>query len=190
LWRISTFEAEMSYYFLQIVFSLLGLFLHPFFYSFHILELCTRSKQIKRVLHAVYNPRRLILGTFVLYMMLSYQWAVWGFHRFREEYLRLGPEYVYQYWMWLFDKLWKYSGAIGGYLESTDAYKASFRFTFERYAYDGFYNVFCRIMIFQILNGIIIDTFKKLRRFSQKKTKDILNKCFICGRYRYEFDKL
>jgi hypothetical protein len=60
----------------------------------------------------------------------------------------------------------------------------------ERFAYDGIYNFFIVTLIFQIVLGIIIDTFTKLREDEMEKFFDMENKCFICGRLRYEFDKL
>ena len=36
--------------------------------------------------------------------------------------------------------------------------------------------------------GIIIDTFGELRDRNKENNKEIREKCFICGKNRYEFD--
>jgi hypothetical protein len=44
-------------------------------------------------------------------------------------------------------------------------------------------------LVFQMVSGIIVDTFSSLRRSQEELDKDFLNICFICGLERETIEK-
>jgi hypothetical protein len=50
-------ETEIPYYILQLIFTMLGLFKHNFFYCFHMTEIIIRYPTLKTVVACVWNPR-------------------------------------------------------------------------------------------------------------------------------------
>lgn len=167
---------------------MLGLFKHKFYYCFHMTEIVIRYQPLKAVVACVWTPKVSLMLTFVLFWMLVYLWALWGYRSFPVEYSGLGITKMYEYFLYLYDKTFKYDGAVGGFFE--DDNPATGRNSLERFLYDGIYNFACVSLIFEIVLGIIIDTFRKLREMQASKEGDIADKCFMCGKLRHEFDKL
>jgi hypothetical protein len=50
-------ETEIPYYIVQLLFTMLGLFQHNFFYCFHMTEIIIRYPTLKTVVACVWNPR-------------------------------------------------------------------------------------------------------------------------------------
>lgn len=122
--------------------------------------------------------------------MLVYIWSLWGYISFPTEYGPLEIRKMYEYTLYLYDKTFKYDGAVGGFFEDATPATAPERRNMERYMYDGVYNFACVSLIFEIVLGIIIDTFRKLREEELEKNYDMSNKCYMCGKLRHDFDKL
>ncbi len=45
-------------------------------------------------------------------------------------------------------------------------------------------------LVFQMITGLIVDTFSSLRKIQEEYDKDFKNVCFICGLEREEIEKL
>ena len=126
--------------------------------------------------------------TFVLFWMLVYMWSIWGYVSYPDEYSSLGITKMYEFYTYLYDKTFKYDGGVGGFFE--DATPATEKNELPRYFYDGIYNFFIVTLIFEIVLGIIIDTFRMLREMEAEMYDDMDNKCFLCGKMRHVFDEL
>jgi hypothetical protein len=55
--------------------------------------------------------------------------------------------------------------------------------------FDNMFNLILVILVVQIIQGIIIDTFGALRDEHNKITDSIENKCMICGKNRDFIEK-
>lgn len=77
----------------------------------------------------------------------------------------------------VWDKGFKANGGIGGYL---DSWKDG-TLNIGRLMYDNTYNIIIMIIMLNIVQGIIIDTFAVLREAHERNTMDRENKCYICG---------
>ena len=51
-------EVEMLYYVAYGVLAILGVLIHPFFYTFHLTEIMMRYPSLKNILMSVYEPRK------------------------------------------------------------------------------------------------------------------------------------
>jgi hypothetical protein len=122
--------------------------------------------------------------------MLVYIWSLWGYMSFPTEYGPLEIRKMYEFTLYLYDKTFKYDGAVGGFFEDENPATGPDRRNLERYMYDGIYNFACVSLVFEIVLGIIIDTFRKLREEELEKNYDMCNKCYMCGKLRHDFDKL
>lgn len=58
-----------------------------------------------------------------------------------------------------------------------------------RFVYDLAYKVGIKIVILQIIFGIIIDTFADLRGAKNRITEILNTKCFMCGIEKQEFER-
>lgn len=77
----------------------------------------------------------------------------------------------------VFDQGFKSDGGIGGYMEDM----AEDGGYLVRFFYDNLFNIIVLIIMLNIVQGIIIDTFAILRQKQDNNAYDRNNKCFICG---------
>ena len=58
-----------------------------------------------------------------------------------------------------------------------------------RYALDISYTIIMVWLVWQMVSGLIVDTFESLRRIKDDKEDDMKSKCFICGLDKEEIEK-
>ena len=58
-----------------------------------------------------------------------------------------------------------------------------------RWTHDLFFYITVILLLLNMINGVIVSTFGKIREDSNQKEEDINNKCFICNIDRIEFEK-
>lgn len=63
-------EVEMLYYIAYGTLAILGVIMHPFFFTFHLTEIMMRYPSLKNILKSVYEPRSQLILTFMLYMII------------------------------------------------------------------------------------------------------------------------
>ena len=94
-------------------------------------EIIIRYPALITVVACVWTPKVSLMLTFVLFWMLVYIWSVWGYISFPAEYSPLGITKMYEFFLYLYDKTFKYDGAVGGFFE--DSHPATGRDTLERF---------------------------------------------------------
>ena len=72
-------------------------------------------------------------------------------------------------------------GGIGDFLPSNSFFNDSLTIYYIRAAQDFSYFMVVIVMFFNIIFGIIIDTFAGLRHDKEVMDDDMRNTCFICG---------
>ena len=60
---------------------------------------------------------------------------------------------------------------------------------FWRYIIEIFFSILMVYLIFQMIAGLIVDTFSSIRNEQELTLKDLKNICFICGSEREEIEK-
>lgn len=73
----------LLYYLAGMMFALLGLFRHMFFFSFHLTYLIIASPTLLNVLRAIWETKKRLILTFVLYLFLIYIFALFAYSFFR-----------------------------------------------------------------------------------------------------------
>lgn len=88
----------------------------------------------------------------------------------------------------LMDNLIKNDGKIAKVLAGDHNQKADFP-DYYIYAYDNVALIILKFLLFEILAGLIIDTFGALRDLDISKNEDLKGSCFICGLPVEEFER-
>ena len=186
-------DIQISYQVLYLIFTILGLAYHPFFYCFCLTYLIVRSKILINVLKAVYGPRKQIILTLFLLIIVTYMFSILAYSQFHEDYNDPLTNSCYSLWSCLvvtFDQSYKNDGAIGGFLPSP--FKSTTNeldVEWDRFFFDYMFNLIIAVLLIEILSGIIIDKFSELREENEEKMKDNMSECFICGQSREELEK-
>ena len=76
---------------------------------------------------------------------------------------------------------------MGNFIDSKSANTPG---NIKRYILDLSFNFIMVWLVFQMITGLIVDTFSSLRKIQEEYDKDFKNVCFICGLEREEIEKL
>lgn len=74
------------YYIAYGALAVMGTFLHPFFFTFHLTEILIRYPTLKNVIKSVYIPRKSFYLTFVLFLIFVYSFTVLSYNFFADDY--------------------------------------------------------------------------------------------------------
>ncbi|XP_033607946.1 inositol 1,4,5-trisphosphate receptor isoform X2 [Cryptotermes secundus] len=80
-------DAELLYHFAYVVFCLLGLCMHPFFYSVLLFDVVYREETLLNVIRSVTRNGRSIILTAVLALILVYMFSIIGYMFFKDDFL-------------------------------------------------------------------------------------------------------
>lgn len=116
VWRrikIVIAESPMLFFSLfYFAFCLLGIFIHPFFLFFSMVELIKEHPVLKTIVNSVWKPRKMLLWSLFLVLLLLYIFSIFTFMNYPKAYLGENITYLYQYWLINFD----YSFKVNFYL--------------------------------------------------------------------------
>ncbi|XP_045481251.1 inositol 1,4,5-trisphosphate receptor isoform X2 [Harmonia axyridis] len=80
-------DAELVYHLAYLVFCMLGLVMHPFFYSVLLFDVVYREETLLNVIRSVTRNGRSIILTAVLAMILVYMFSLIGYMFFKEDFI-------------------------------------------------------------------------------------------------------
>ncbi|XP_019760467.2 inositol 1,4,5-trisphosphate receptor [Dendroctonus ponderosae] len=80
-------DAELVYHLTYLVFCMLGLVMHPFFYSFLLFDVVYREETLLNVIRSVTRNGRSIILTAVLALILVYMFSIIGYMFFRDDFI-------------------------------------------------------------------------------------------------------
>ena len=191
-------DSALVFRFLYLIFSILGVFFTlstnfgPFFFSFHLLGVITRSELLKYVIKSVTQNGKSILLTVVLALVIIYIYAIFGFIFFRNKFNisdnndDIFCNSMFDCFITVVNYGLRSGGGIGDILLPPVYNEPG---SFLRVTYDSTFFFIVIVLLLNIIFGIIIDTFGELRALNKAIEYDIKNKCFICGIDRYTFDR-
>ena len=151
---------------------------------------------MKNVLRAIVRPGKALILTVILYLIISYIFAIIGFFYFRRDFspeALLDSNHVsncrdlFHCFLTTLDRGFKFDG-LGGYL--IPRFFGMDKLSYERFLFDLLHNVILVVVLLNIVFGVIIDTFAELRLQHKEKIDNMSNRCFICSIDRYSFDRL
>lgn len=177
-------KMEMYMHIANLAMGFLGWFLHPLFFTFHLLTDAFRFERLLSVLKAIVEPAVGILLTLMLYIVLEYLFSVIGYLAFMDDYEEYTCDSVLHCFMFNIDMTFKENGGIGAALiPSYTIHEKSEYVTikYSRVVYDFLFALIMTMIIVQLLSGLIIDKFKSLRDESEKIEEDMRASCLICS---------
>ena len=68
------------------IFSFLGYIFHPFFYSYHLIDLIIRNPYLTNVLKAIYRPRYELFNTLMFLFCIEYYFSLISYIYLWEEF--------------------------------------------------------------------------------------------------------
>ena len=170
--------------FAYFILALLGIFIHPLFFTYHLLTVIFRFRKLIDVLQAFWGPITEIILTLVFFFILEYVFAVIGYVAFAEMY----PEYtcfsLLACFITTLDQTFKNNGGFGAFMDpifSPDDEDETVAFDVGRLFFDQISNLVLLILIVQILAGLIIDRFGQIREASENMEEELKSNCIICG---------
>lgn len=175
------------YYVIYGLAAIAGLWLNVFFFFFHLFDVLVRYPVLLNVVLSVWKPKKMILYTYLLFIILMYGFSLFAYYQLKDSY---PPGFCDSTWNCLItsmDMSFKYDGSLGGYFQShwdsdeVPGHEHQISYLLIRFFFDNFYHILLMVIMINIVSGIIIDTFGSLREELQRYKHDLDNFCFICG---------
>lgn len=107
------FNIDVMYYLAYGVFAIIGVVVHPFFFSFHLSEIFIRYPSLKNVIKALWQPKKALFLTLILLLILVYIFTIFGFRFLRVEYWG-NCDKIINCFLYMIDFTFKVDGGIGG----------------------------------------------------------------------------
>jgi len=182
-----------------IVFSFLGLFVHPFFFFFMLADFL-RISLLKNVVKAVWEPRVPLMLTLLVFALVQYFFGIIGYTYFHTNYDEGKTcDSLFVCFLTTWDQTFKQTGGIGAYLldpnlvigeddEGNQIIKRGL-YLWSRFFFDDLAKIIPVLLIINMVAGIIIDKFGDLKEILQFKMEDMTQFCYICGIDREKLDK-
>jgi len=129
--------------------AIIGLTVTPFFFAFHMFDVLVRFPLLQSVLQSIWIPRKPLLLTFLLYLLLNYVFSLAGYYFFYDEY----AGYCSSTWLCFLtaiDKAFKVDGGIGGFLTPNVETSVS------RFVFDNLYFLLVMIIMINIVAGNLV----------------------------------
>lgn len=169
-------DFHVPYHIAYTIFSVLGIFAHPFYFSLLLLDILYKYPSLQNVVKSFTVPRKALLMTFLLMIVIMYLFAIIGYIYFQGDF---NNDCRTLYWctIILWDASFKNNGMIGGFMAQFDDGDLHI----DRFFYDNVFNILLDVIIIGVVEGLIVDTFAMLREKQEKSNNDRETKCFICG---------
>ncbi len=103
------------YYIVYGLTAIVGTVYNPFFFVFHLYDIIVRYPDLLNVVKSVWIPKKAIMYTYFLFIVLMYIFTLFGYYWLRDSY----PEYycasTFKCLLTAIDRSFKYDGGIGGF---------------------------------------------------------------------------
>ena len=188
-------DFQTIYYILCILFIILGLIVHPFFYCFTLLELVNKVETMQAVLKAMYVPMANILITLLMFIMLLYFFSVVALSNYTTHFpIKGDTDNFLKTFMRMLDQTFKQDGGIGTYLQQNlDPYYTphiASSYAGGRFFFDLAFFLLVNMLIFQMFLSMIIDYFTTTKENMEDFQDTSESQCLICGIEREDLEKI
>ena len=195
-------DRSFQYFVLYFGISILGFLSDELFYSLQLLDVIVRFPALTDVVKAVTLNTNKLLSTGLLAMVIIYIFTTISFfylqdtlydyaiNAFDSDWVGENMcESMFQCYLTIVDKGLTLGGGIGDYTEAINYHDEPAKY-FVKLGHDASFHILVNVILLNILFGIIIDTFAKMREQKKNLQMDTENVCFICNQNRFIFDKL
>ena len=186
-------DRSFQYYILYFSISVLGFLSDELFYSLQLLDVVVRFPALTDVVKAVTLNTNKLLSTGLLAMVIIYIFTTISFfylqdtlydyaiNAFDSDWVGENMcESMFQCYLTIIDKGLTLGGGIGDYTESVNYRDETIKY-YVKLAHDASFHILVKVILLNILFGIIIDTFAKMRETKKNLQMDTENVCFICN---------
>jgi len=149
-------------------------------FAFHLAGIFIQYDQLQKVLHSVQRPFVLLLLTFVLFLIITYWFAVIGYILAADSYPNDMCSSLAKCWFTTFDAGFKNDGGVGGYLKDISTIDFLSLDYVERFIFDHMFNLILMVLLLNIVFGLVIDTFSEMRSENDKILDDMQLRCTMC----------
>ena len=169
-------DRSFQYYILYFAISVLGFLSDELFYSLQLLDVIVRFPALTDVVKAVTLNTNKLLSTGLLAMVIIYIFTTISFfylqdtlydyaiNAFDSDWVGENMcESMFQCYLTIIDKGLTLGGGIGDYTESINYRDEQIKY-FVKLAHDASFHILVKVILLNILFGIIIDTFAKMRQ--------------------------
>ncbi|KAJ9456868.1 Inositol 1 [Diplonema papillatum] len=187
-------DKTLVFYVCCVLAALLGAMLSPFFLTVHLLAVSTKSPVLVNVIAAVTRHSKVLMLTALLGSVIVYLFTVVAFILFREKFVPVADGWdqracdtLFGCFGFLLANAVRAGGGVGD-LISDHSWDDRPYVAFGLLS-DFLFFVIVIVILLNIISGVIIDTFARLREERDVIEDDIKSRCFICGIESTEFDR-
>ena len=179
---------HVIYTLIYIVSAILGFFLHPFFYSILLIEFIKNQPILIYVFLAFYEPLVQFVYTLIFFFILIYFYSLFIFYN----YFDLMPENTCDSPLicmtYIYSNTFTSGGNLGNFIDTKEE-SMNISGNMKRYILDISYTIIMVWLVWQMVTGLIVDTFDSLRGDREELEEDMETICFICGLNREKIEK-
>ena len=180
-------DIKVFYALAYMAFALLGIAMHNFFFAFHLIEFIISQPILQYVFRAIVDPIAQLAYTFLFFFILIYFYSLIIFYNFQD----IMPEYSCDSpvicMVFIYSNTFTSGGNLGNFIDSGGHENSNGDMI--RYALDISYTIIMVWLVWQMVSGLIVDTFESLRGEREKKEDDMKSTCFICGLKKEKIEK-
>jgi hypothetical protein len=186
-------HSRFSFFLLMFTFSILGLTINNVFFTLNLLLLANISKPVNYIMRSVINHNEKILVTLGLTILVIFSYSFILLTNFEGEIdsAEYGTTMCDNFVGCFINSLnlgLRLDGGIGDSLSLLVNTNKGNIF-WARFFFDLTFFIIVRLILLNVIAGIIIDTFSDLRDELNKKTNDHNNICYICGIDRWKLEQ-
>jgi len=182
-------DIKVLYALAYMVFALIGIFVHNFFFSFHLIEFIISQPILQYVFRAIVDPIAQLAYTFIFFFILIYFYSLIIFYNFQEIMPTYSCDSPVICMVYIYSNTFTSGGNLGNFIDEGGEGHENKEGNMVRYALDISYTIIMVWLVWQMVSGLIVDTFESLRGTREEKEDDMKSTCFICGLDKEKIEK-
>ena len=182
-------DIKVLYALAYMVFALLGIFVHNFFFAFHLIEFIISQPILQYVFRAIIDPIAQLAYTFIFFFILIYFYSLIIFYNFQQIMPTFSCDSPVICMVYIYSNTFTSGGNLGNFIDEGDEANENKEGNMVRYALDISYTIIMVWLVWQMVSGLIVDTFESLRGNREEKEDDMKSTCFICGMDKEKIEK-
>ena len=178
---------KVIYALLYMTFAILGIVIHNFFFAFHLIEFIIGQPILQYVFRAIIDPIAQLAYTFIFFFILIYFYSLIIFYYFQEIMPENSCDSPVICMIYIYSNTFTSGGNLGNFID--EGGHENKEGNMIRYALDISYTIIMVGLTWQMVSGLIVDTFESLRGSREDKEQDMKSTCFICGLDKEKIEK-
>ncbi|EGD81749.1 hypothetical protein PTSG_02461 [Salpingoeca rosetta] len=187
--RSNIFDMSSFYHVLVVVFSVLGVFFHGYFYCFHLLHVVVGNDILLRVIKSVTKNGISLLWVAALMVIIIYIYSLVSFAFLRKNFDESEGAYCQTAFQCFITSLRLGLLSGGGLGEALPAATFGFAEPGLRTLFDLSFFILITTIGLNVVFGIIVDSFSELRDEKYQTQEIMQSECFICGLKAFDFER-